>query len=774
VPGGGDDRIDAPAQAAGAGGNVLVVDDDPLVRTLMVETLVQGGFDVVAASSGVEALERLAEAIPDVIVSDVMMPGLTGFELIGLVRAQPALRTVPLLFVTTRTAQEDVVTGLGLGADDYLTKPFAPAELVARVRSKVERPTVPVDLLPVDRATGALTKAAFVRVLERERQRAGRGHVVAHVRVPELEVVRGRLGARAEREAARQVTLVLDAAVGPFDVVARDPDGGWLLLVADVGGAEQALTALARRVNDADVAAGGSHLRLTPVIGFEDVAESNDADVLVERARLASDAASAHLDLLPVRFTPALEAVLDQRRRTRRTATVARLWQRGRTAFQIAVTLLVGFALPYLAYWASDQAGFDLASVMYVVVVVALVVTGALIWAEGIAALRSDDPPDDPPDHPAASAIIAAYLPNEAATIVETLEAFFRIDYPGRLQVILAYNTPTPHPVEQTLAELARTNPDFVAFRVDDSTSKAQNVNAALAIVEGEFVGVFDADHHPDPSSFARAWRWIAGGADVVQGHPVVRNGDASWVARTVAVEFEAIYSVSHPGRSRLHGFGIFGGSNGFWRTPLLRSIRMRGRMLTEDIDSSLRVVEEGGRIVSDPKLVSRELATTTLAQLWNQRMRWAQGWFQVSLRHTGRALRSPHLSVRQKLGFLHLLAWREIYPWLSLQMFPIIAYWTVGADRSLDWFVPILVLTTVFTLSVGPSQTWFSYHLAAPEIRARGGWFLLYLLVASVFYTEFKNLIARVAQVKEVMGDRQWKVTPRPAPATRDVAAQR
>jgi cellulose synthase/poly-beta-1,6-N-acetylglucosamine synthase-like glycosyltransferase len=250
----------------------------------------------------------------------------------------------------------------------------------------------------------------------------------------------------------------------------------------------------------------------------------------------------------------------------------------------------------------------------------------------------------------------------------------------------------------------------------------------------------------------------------VVQGHPVVRNGDASWVARMVAVEFEAIYSVSHPGRARLHGFGIFGGSNGFWRMSVLRSTRMRGRMLTEDIDASLRVVEEGSRIVSDPGLVSRELATTTLMQLWNQRMRWAQGWFQVSLRHIGLSLRSPHLSRRQKLGFVHLLMWREVYPWLSLQMFPIMLYWTFGAGHRVDWYVPIYVLTTLFTLSVGPGQTYFAYRLAAPEIREHRRWFLSYLVVSSLFYTEFKNLIARVAQVKELMGDRQWKVTPRVA----------
>jgi hypothetical protein len=98
------------------------------------------------------------------------------------------------------------------------------------------------------------------------------------------------------------------------------------------------------------------------------------------------------------------------------------------------------------------------------------------------------------------------------------------------------------------------------------------------------------------------------------------------------------------------------------------------------------------------------------------------------------------------------------------MQMFPLIAYYATkagGLDK-LDWAIPIFVLTTIFTLGTGPAQTVFAYALADPEIRTRKSWFLWYLLVASIFYTEFKNLIARVAQVKEIMRERAWKVTPR------------
>ncbi|CAM5304100.1 hypothetical protein SANTM175S_09801 [Streptomyces antimycoticus] len=89
--------------------------------------------------------------------------------------------------------------------------------------------------------------------------------------------------------------------------------------------------------------------------------------------------------------------------------------------------------------------------------------------------------------------------------------------------------------------------------------------------MRGEFVGIFDADHHPVPDAFQHAWHWLSGGYDVVQGLDcVIRNGESSWVSKLVGVEFEAIYAVSHPGRTRLYTFGVFGGSNGFWRTDLL------------------------------------------------------------------------------------------------------------------------------------------------------------------------------------------------------------
>lgn len=750
---------------------ILVVDDDVTIRTLVSAALTDAGYAVVAASSGVEALERLAEAPPNLVISDITMPDLDGLQLVQHMRADENTRGVPLIFLTSLDQRTDVVRGLAFGADDYLTKPFDVNELVARARAKLERPSVASDLLHHDIPSGLLTKKALTDELERELGRRGsdRPTSVAYIYVYELARIREILGTRAESALVRHLTAVVAKELGRLDLVGRDEGSLFLLIMPETSAheAEQRLLAVSRAVASTEFPVGEERLRLTPLIGFATTTGGSSAGELQKQAWTAVHSASNDLNLRPVAYRAAMSAPsIDEEGSGARRKPGG-----GRLAIQIAITLLVGLVAPFFAYFFLDRAGYDVTPVVYIVVVVALVVTAAAIWLEGFYALRRIDPPPARGAWPRASAIVAAYLPNEAATILETVKAFLALDYPGELEIIVAYNTPHPLPVEEELKQISLRDPRLVPFPVPQSNSKAQNVNAAMSEASGEFMGVFDADHLPRSDTFRRAWQWLSNGYDVVQGHCVVRNGDASWVARLTAVEFESIYAVHHPGRARLHGFGIFGGSNGYWRAEALGRTRMHGFMLTEDIDSSIRVLKAGGKIAVDRHVVSRELAPGTLKALWNQRMRWAQGWVQVSLEHLWDALRSPHLTLRQKLGFLFLLGWREIYPWISLQMFPIIAFWVWkyrGVDE-LDWLLPIFVLTTLFTLSVGPGQALFSYLLGEPEIKKHKSWFWLYLIVGSIFYTEFKNVIARVAQVKEAMGERDWRVTPRPVDADAD-----
>lgn len=433
---------------------------------------------------------------------------------------------------------------------------------------------------------------------------------------------------------------------------------------------------------------------------------------------------------------------------------------------KIVLIQIILLVVPLLFYLSLESIQLDYSIAMYLFVSLATIFTAYCIWIESLYSLKPSPILPVPSYYPPATAIIAAYLPNEAETIIATLHAFERLDYQSRVQIILSYNTPIDLPIESSLRDLEKSNPNLLLLRVPKSHSKAENINYALQYVTGEIVGIFDADHRPEPDSFRKAFQWIHAGYDVVQGHCVISNSMQSWITRLVAIEFEIIYAVSHIGRTQLHDFGIFGGSNGFWKTSVLTQIGMNERMLTEDIDASIRAVENGYKIASDRRIVSLEQAPVTFMALWNQRMRWAQGWFQVALAHQGKNVQSSRTNGRQKMGHLHLLGWREIYPWISIQMVPILLFWVLTPTRHkpLELFIPIFVLATLFTVSSSIVQIVLAYLLAYPRMRAKKRWFILYFIASQLFYSKIKDSIAIIAQVKEFLGHKEWKVTPRSA----------
>jgi DNA-binding response OmpR family regulator len=118
---------------------VLVVDDEPIVVEVVGRYLRREGFALATASSGPEALKAAldAEHAPQIIVLDIMLPGMDGLEVCRRLRAEHV--TVPIILLTARGEEVDRITGLGIGADDYVVKPFSPAELVARVKAQLRR-----------------------------------------------------------------------------------------------------------------------------------------------------------------------------------------------------------------------------------------------------------------------------------------------------------------------------------------------------------------------------------------------------------------------------------------------------------------------------------------------------------------------------------------------------------------------------------------------------------------------------------------------------------
>ena len=122
-----------------SGERVLVVDDEPDIVALVAYHLAKAGYRVATASSGTDALESARRERPALIVLDLMLPGMSGYEVVDQLRANDATRDVAVLMLTARREEADRIQGLSLGADDYLTKPFSPQELVLRVGAILRR-----------------------------------------------------------------------------------------------------------------------------------------------------------------------------------------------------------------------------------------------------------------------------------------------------------------------------------------------------------------------------------------------------------------------------------------------------------------------------------------------------------------------------------------------------------------------------------------------------------------------------------------------------------
>jgi DNA-binding response OmpR family regulator len=134
---------------------ILVVEDDAAIADAIRLRLVGEGFAVETASDGISAAAACARLDPDLVILDVLLPGIDGLEVCRRIQRD---RPVPVLMLTARDAESDVIIGLGVGADDYMTKPFSPRELVARVRALLRRREREADSRPTDvLAIGAVT-----------------------------------------------------------------------------------------------------------------------------------------------------------------------------------------------------------------------------------------------------------------------------------------------------------------------------------------------------------------------------------------------------------------------------------------------------------------------------------------------------------------------------------------------------------------------------------------------------------------------------------------
>ncbi len=157
---------------------VLVVDDEPIVREVVVRYLTREGHETLEAADGAAARDEIERSDPDLVVLDVMLPGLDGLELCRWIRRRSEL---PVIMLTARGEEADRIVGLELGADDYVTKPFSPRELAARVRSVLRRSSA---------ATSSDEKLAFGDVeLDRGTREARKAGVPVRLTAKEFDLL---------------------------------------------------------------------------------------------------------------------------------------------------------------------------------------------------------------------------------------------------------------------------------------------------------------------------------------------------------------------------------------------------------------------------------------------------------------------------------------------------------------------------------------------------------------------------------------------------------
>ncbi|GAB4165220.1 MAG: phosphate regulon transcriptional regulator PhoB [Rhodocyclaceae bacterium] len=142
----GEDRGDGGKTAA----SILVVEDEAAVRSLIAFNLARAGYRVREAVDVGQALALIREAAPELILLDWMLPGVAGIELLRRLRSDPRHRDLPIILLTARGAEGDRVRGLETGADDYVTKPFSPRELIARIGAMLRRRHPEADIRPIE------------------------------------------------------------------------------------------------------------------------------------------------------------------------------------------------------------------------------------------------------------------------------------------------------------------------------------------------------------------------------------------------------------------------------------------------------------------------------------------------------------------------------------------------------------------------------------------------------------------------------------------------
>ncbi len=228
---------------------ILVVDDDPDIARFVEVNLRSAGYDVAVAGDGEEALEKASELRPDLVLLDVMMPRIDGFEVAQRLRKNPQTANTSIIMLTAKALSADKVTGLQSGADDYIIKPFDPIELLARVKGTLRRAKEMRNLSPL---TGLPGNIRIQEEIERQ-VREGRPFAVLYCDLDNFKTYNDQKGfVRGDRLIQATARIIQDAVVefDPSEGFVGHVGGDDFVAVVDPDVAEQAAQRVCARFDD--------------------------------------------------------------------------------------------------------------------------------------------------------------------------------------------------------------------------------------------------------------------------------------------------------------------------------------------------------------------------------------------------------------------------------------------------------------------------------------------------------------------------------------------
>lgn len=219
--------------------NILIVDDNPLTLQRLAGILEGRGYSVTTCLGAAEAKNLLFQTSPDLIILDIILPEEDGYQLCRWIRQEPRLRYIPIIFVTAKTELNDKITGLKSGGDDYITKPFAPEEIIARIEVILQRMQVFHDLSMRDELTGAYNRRYFNEKLEEELNRCGRNNRSFSIAVMDIDFfkkINDTYGHQVGDFILVQLVRFIQARLRKSDFVARLGGEEFILLLPETPG----------------------------------------------------------------------------------------------------------------------------------------------------------------------------------------------------------------------------------------------------------------------------------------------------------------------------------------------------------------------------------------------------------------------------------------------------------------------------------------------------------------------------------------------------------